>query len=103
MPRKMLEQYPHFFDQRIRCPVLILGESLDSGCNPALDAGAKLAIFPPILERFVGESFARVPDSISGLIMGDFLPWTVSRQPLMRREDRSLRPPIFPGTFPVWH
>src|SRR5207249_3101467 len=25
------------------------------------------------------------------------------REPLLRREGQSLRPPIFPGTFSVWH
>jgi hypothetical protein len=41
------------------------------GCNPGLDGEAKLAFFPTGQERFLGDSRDRLPDSISGLIMGD--------------------------------
>jgi len=78
MRRKMHEQYPTFPDRRIRCSVLILGESLDSGFHPAWMPEGKLAIFPPGPERFVGESFARVPDSNIGADNGRFRPRTVS-------------------------
>jgi hypothetical protein len=55
-----------------RCLPLIPGESRDSGHDSSLDAKAKLAVFSACPERFLGESLERVPDSRSGLIMGDF-------------------------------
>ena len=50
----------------------ILGESLYSRLNPGVDREAKLAIISARPERFQGESLEGVPDSRTGLIMGDF-------------------------------
>ena len=77
MPHKTSNETPHFFDKRTCRPVLTLGESHDSGCNPGLDVEAKLALFSPFPERSEGKSLGEVSDSRSGLIMGDLSHRTV--------------------------
>ena len=72
MPCKTAKGYPHFSDETIRRPALIPGESGDSGHNPCLNARAKLALFSPSLERFSADDPDGIPDSRSGLIVGDF-------------------------------
>jgi len=54
-------------------PALIPRESGDSGHNPSLDAKAKLAVLSPSHERSLGHCREGVPDSRSGLIIGDFV------------------------------
>jgi len=61
-----------FFLEATRFLVGILGESQDSRLNPGLDREAKLAIISAEPERFQGESLERVPDSRTGLILGEF-------------------------------
>src|SRR5713226_2882941 len=55
--------------------------------------------FFTVPRTILGESFLPIPESRSGQIMDDFMEPEVSIQPLMRREGRSLRPPIFQKTF----
>ena len=62
-----------FFLEATRCLVGILGESQDSRLNPGSDREAKLAIISAKHERSSEESLERVPDSRTGLIMGDFV------------------------------
>ena len=52
MPRKTSAQTPHFFDERIRCPALILGASHSSGHDTGSYAKAKNASFSADPERF---------------------------------------------------
>ena len=75
------------------------GVSPDSGHNLGSDRKAKLAVFSSDQERFLGRSREEVPDSCSGLIIGEFLDQKVSHQPLLRREVWSLRPHIFQKQF----
>jgi hypothetical protein len=60
------------FSRMISCLAMILGASNDSGHGPGLHAWAKLAVFSPGQERFVGQCREGLRDSRSGLIMGDF-------------------------------
>ena len=58
---------------------MILGERGDSGHSLGSDDEAKLALFSPDQERFLGQSREGVPDSRSELITGDFLDQEVFR------------------------
>ena len=67
------QRIPHFSDETISCPVVILGVSRDSGHSLCLDGEAKLAVFSLIPEQFSPKDRMGIPDSISGLIIRDFL------------------------------
>src|SRR2546425_6766140 len=51
---------------------MIPGVSHDSECSPAFDAKAKLALFFSKTRTNHGERSDGIPDSRSGLILGDF-------------------------------
>jgi len=113
MPRKTAEQYPPFSGGVSRCLTGFPGETGDSG-YPGLDGEANPAVFSPCQERFLGQCREGVPDLRLGLILGDSpgMRETVCPEgyfhegpkgPVVRREGRSLRPPIFPGLFPGRH
>jgi len=63
---------PPLSDERTCCLAGFLGESRDSGRGTGLDARAKVAVLSPCYERSLGQCRVGVPDSISGLIMGEF-------------------------------
>jgi len=83
------------FLERISCLALIMGDSSLSKQGLGLGHRAKRREIFSDPRTNSGRDFRHVPDSRLGLIMGDFMIQKVSRQPLMRRENRSLRPPIF--------
>ena len=101
--RKTVAQYPPPFLERISCLVLIMGNSSLSKQGLGLGHRAKRRQIFRDPRTNSGRDFRHVPDSRIGLIMGDFMIQKVSRQPLTRRESRSLRPPIFRKSFPVWN
>src|SRR5712692_1881866 len=90
------------FDGVIFCLARIPGEIADSGHILCLDGEAKLANILANHERFSEESLEPVPDRRTGFIPGQSGNKLISQTPDPRRGTRSLRPPIFPGTFPVW-
>jgi hypothetical protein len=79
--RKVVEQYPTFSGEVICCLAGIPGESRDSGHGLGLDGRAKLGVSSPDHEQFPGQSREGLPDSRTGLILGDFF---------LNFEDRSL-------------
>ncbi len=75
MPCKIAKEIPHFSDETICCPALIPGLSHGSGCDPGLNAEAKLAVFPPSPRTIREGRSDRISDSRLGLIMGDLATW----------------------------
>ena len=95
MRRKNANEYHTFSDETICCPVAISGLSPDSGHNLGSDGKAKLAFFSPDQERFLGRSREGVPDSRSGLIIGEFLDQKVSRQTTLESRGLVAKTPLF--------
>jgi hypothetical protein len=97
MPRKTVETYPPFLWE-ISCLALIMGESFRSGHSLGLDEMAFACSIPQFPERFSGEKTTMLQNRYQGL------KWAISRirkVPFNHscRKVKSLRPPIFPGTF----
>ena len=61
------------FDRGIFCLALILGESGDLGRNPGLDSKAKSRVFFACSRTILWRESEGVPDSRSGLIIGDLV------------------------------
>ena len=94
MPCKIAKEIPHFSDETICCPALIPGLSHGSGCDPGLNAEAKLAVFPPS-PRTIHEgkirSHLRFPFRVDN---GRFGELEVSPPPLLRPEMLCAIPPL---------
>jgi hypothetical protein len=95
----MLEQCPLF--QNVSRLALIPSESISSGHKPGLVGEAKFVVCLTIYERFLGGG-KKSPRIRFRLDIRRFSILESSTHDFMRRENRSLRPPIFPGTIPVW-
>ena len=66
--------YPPLFFEKISCLALIMGESRDSGQGPGLDQMAKRRELFTSSRTIYGRDLRHVPESRSGLIMGESPP-----------------------------
>ena len=69
---KSLNNTPPFSGEVICCLAGILAESRGSRHGSGLDAEAKLAVLSSCQERFLGQCRDGVPDSRTGVILGEF-------------------------------
>jgi len=74
MPRKTAKEYPTFGRDDLLSGA-DSGLSNGSGCDPGLNAEAKLAVFPPSPRTIREGRSDRISDSRLGLIMGDLANW----------------------------
>src|SRR2546428_1946706 len=62
---------PLLFLEKISCPAAIMSESRDSGCNPGFEGRAKSREIVNHSRTILGRNSGHVPDSRSGLKIGD--------------------------------
>src|SRR4029077_3294176 len=101
MRHKTVDTYPTFFLRGFAVGHRLRARQAIQGMIQAYLGWQKVGGSEPVYERFFGRSRTHLPDIQSGRIIGDFCDREASPRPLLRRESRSLRPPLLREQSPV--